>query len=55
MRHEFARIRRQLARARPVRARGGRVYLVSFVSQMLLSAPVTARISVVPFVLVQIA
>ena len=30
------------------------VYAVSFVSQMLLSAPVTARMSVVPFVLVQI-
>ena len=30
------------------------VYLVSFVSQMLLSPPVTARMSVVPFVLVQI-
>ena len=30
------------------------VYAVSFLSQMLLSAPVTARMSVVPFVLVQI-
>jgi uncharacterized membrane protein YhaH (DUF805 family) len=30
------------------------LYLVSFASQMLLSAPVTARVSVVPFVLVQI-
>lgn len=30
------------------------VYLLSFVSQMLLSTPVTARLSVVPFVLVQI-
>jgi hypothetical protein len=30
------------------------VYLLSFVSQMLLSAPVTARMSVLPFVLVQI-
>lgn len=30
------------------------VYLLSFLSQMLLSAPVTARMSVVPFVLVQI-
>ena len=30
------------------------VYLVSFVWQMLLSAPVTARMSVFPFVLVQI-
>ncbi len=30
------------------------VYVLSFVSQMLLSAPVTARVSVVPFVLVQI-
>ena len=29
------------------------VYALSFVSQMLLSAPVTARMSVVPFVLVQ--
>lgn len=29
------------------------VYLLSFVSQMLLSAPVTARLSVVPFVLAQ--
>lgn len=31
------------------------VYALSFVSQMLLSAPVTARMSVVPFVLVQMA
>jgi uncharacterized membrane protein YhaH (DUF805 family) len=31
------------------------VYALSFVSQMLLSAPVTARMSVLPFVLVQIA
>jgi uncharacterized membrane protein YhaH (DUF805 family) len=31
------------------------VYLASFASQMLLSAPVTAQISVVPFVLVQVA
>ena len=31
------------------------VYLVSFASQMLLSAPVTTRLSVVPFVLAQIA
>jgi len=31
------------------------VYLASFVSQMLLSAPVTAQVSVVPFVLVQVA
>jgi uncharacterized membrane protein YhaH (DUF805 family) len=31
------------------------VYALSFVSQMLLSAPVTARMSVIPFVLVQIA
>lgn len=30
------------------------VYALSFVSQMLLSAPVTARMSVLPFVLVQI-
>ena len=30
------------------------VYVLSFLSQMLLSAPVTARVSVVPFVLVQI-
>jgi uncharacterized membrane protein YhaH (DUF805 family) len=30
------------------------VYLLSFASQMLLSAPVTGRLSVVPFVLVQI-
>ena len=30
------------------------VYALSFVSQMLLSAPVTGRMSVVPFVLVQI-
>jgi uncharacterized membrane protein YhaH (DUF805 family) len=30
------------------------VYAVSFVSQMLLSAPVTGRVSVLPFVLVQI-
>jgi uncharacterized membrane protein YhaH (DUF805 family) len=30
------------------------VYALSFVSQMLLSAPVTGRLSVVPFVLVQI-
>ena len=30
------------------------LYLVSFASQMLLSAPVTARVSVVPFVMVQI-
>jgi hypothetical protein len=30
------------------------LYLVSFASQMLLSAPVTARMSVVPFVMVQI-
>jgi uncharacterized membrane protein YhaH (DUF805 family) len=30
------------------------VYVVGFVSQMLLSAPVIARLSVVPFVLVQI-
>ena len=30
------------------------VYLASFASQMLLSAPVTARVSVVPFVLVQV-
>jgi uncharacterized membrane protein YhaH (DUF805 family) len=29
------------------------VYAASFVSQMLLSAPVTARLSVVPFVVVQ--
>jgi hypothetical protein len=29
------------------------LYLVSFVSQMLLSAPVTARMSVAPFVVVQ--
>lgn len=31
------------------------LYAVSFVSQMLLSAPVTSRLSVVPFVLVQAA
>jgi uncharacterized membrane protein YhaH (DUF805 family) len=31
------------------------VYLASFVSQMLLSAPVTAQVGVVPFVLVQVA
>ena len=31
------------------------VYLASFASQMLLSAPVTAQVSVVPFVLVQVA
>jgi uncharacterized membrane protein YhaH (DUF805 family) len=31
------------------------VYLASFVSQMLLSAPVTAQVSIVPFVLVQVA
>jgi uncharacterized membrane protein YhaH (DUF805 family) len=30
------------------------LYLVSFASQMLLSAPVTARVSVVPFVMVQV-
>ena len=30
------------------------VYVLSFASQMLLSAPVTAQMSVVPFVLVQI-
>ena len=30
------------------------LYLLSFASQMLLSAPVTARMSVVPFVLVQV-
>jgi uncharacterized membrane protein YhaH (DUF805 family) len=30
------------------------LYVLSFVSQMLLSAPVTGRMSVVPFVLVQI-
>ena len=29
------------------------LYLVSFASQMLLSAPVTARVSVAPFVVVQ--
>lgn len=29
------------------------VYIASFVSQMLLSAPVTAHVSVIPFVLVQ--
>jgi hypothetical protein len=31
------------------------VYLASFVSQALLSAPVTAQVSVVPFLLVQVA
>ena len=31
------------------------VYLASFVSQMLLSAPVTAQVGVAPFVLVQVA
>ena len=31
------------------------VYLASFASQMLLSAPVTAQVGVVPFVLVQVA
>ena len=31
------------------------VYLASFASQLLLSAPVTAQVSVVPFVLVQVA
>jgi uncharacterized membrane protein YhaH (DUF805 family) len=31
------------------------VYLASFVSQMLLSAPVTVQVGVVPFVLVQVA
>jgi uncharacterized membrane protein YhaH (DUF805 family) len=31
------------------------IYLASFASQMLLSAPVTAQVSVVPFVLVQVA
>jgi uncharacterized membrane protein YhaH (DUF805 family) len=31
------------------------VYLASFASQVLLSAPVTAQVSVVPFVLVQVA
>jgi uncharacterized membrane protein YhaH (DUF805 family) len=31
------------------------VYVVSFVSQMLLSAPVTVQVGVVPFVLVQVA
>ncbi len=29
------------------------VYIASFVSQMLLSAPVTARLSIIPFVVVQ--
>ena len=31
------------------------VYLASFASQVLLSAPVTARVSIVPFMLVQVA
>jgi uncharacterized membrane protein YhaH (DUF805 family) len=31
------------------------VYVVSFASQVLLAAPVTVRVSVVPFVLVQVA
>jgi uncharacterized membrane protein YhaH (DUF805 family) len=41
-------------RPKPFAVAAAAVYLVSFLSQFLLAAPVTARASVIPFLLVQI-